>query len=66
MSVVLLLVASGLRTGEPLARQLASAVGFYYVLLGVATYYFAQTRHVGLLVFSGLGVALLATLWFGR
>ncbi len=29
-------------------------------------YYFAQTRHVGLLVFSGLGVALLATLWFGR
>jgi hypothetical protein len=66
VSVVLLLVASGLRAGEPVARQVAYAIGAYYVLVGAATYGFAQTRHAGLLVFSGLGVVLLATLWFSR
>jgi hypothetical protein len=66
VSVVLLLIAPGLRTAEPLARQLATAIGIYYLLLGAATYCFAQTRHAGLLVFSALGVALLATLWFSR
>jgi hypothetical protein len=66
VSIVLLLVASGLRTGEPLARQIAIAIGIYYLILGAATYCFAQTRHPGLLVFSLVGVALLATLWFSR
>ena len=66
VSIVLLLVASGLRTGEPLARQLAGAIGMYYLLLGIATYWFAETRHLGLLVFSVLGLVLLVTLWFSR
>jgi len=66
ISIVLLLVAPKLRAGEPLARQLATAIGIYYVLLGAATYWFAQTRHLGVLVFSALGAALLATLWFSR
>ena len=66
VATVLLLVASGLRTGEPLARQVAGAIGIYYLVLGAATYGFAERRHLGLLVFSALGVALLVTLWFSR
>jgi len=66
VGIVLLLAASGLRTGEPLARRLASAIAIYYLILGASTYGFTQTRHPGLLVFSGLGVALLVTLWVSR
>jgi hypothetical protein len=66
VSIVLLLVASGLRTREPLARHIAIAIGIYYLILGGAIYSFAQTRHPGLLVFSLMGVALLVTLWFSR
>lgn len=66
VSIVLLVVASGLRTGEPLARHVASTIGIYYLLLGAASYGFAQTRHPALLVFSVLGAALLGTLWLSR
>ena len=66
IAMVLLLVASGLRAGEPLARQVAGAIGIYYLVLGAGTYAFAERRHLGLLVFSALGVALLVTLWFSR
>lgn len=64
VSVVLLLVAAGLGAGEPLARQIAGAIGVYYVLLGIAAYYSAPTRHPGFFLFSVLGVALVATAWF--
>jgi hypothetical protein len=66
IATVLLLVASGLRAGEPLARQVAVAIGIYYLALGAGTYAFAERRHPGLLVFSALGVALLVALWFSR
>jgi hypothetical protein len=66
VSLVLLLVASGLRTGEPLARDVAWAIGVYYLLVGAATYWFGQGRHPGMLAFSALGLALLGALWFSR
>jgi hypothetical protein len=66
VSVVLLLVAPGLNTAEPVARQVAGVIGIYYVLVGFAIYWFAQARHAGMLLFSLLGFALLATLWFSR
>jgi hypothetical protein len=66
VSLVLLLVSSGLRAGEPLARHVASAIGVYYLVLGPVTYWFGQGRHAGMLVFSALGLALLGTLWFSR
>lgn len=62
-SVILLFIASGLRAGEPLARQVASVIGGYYLVLGIAAYVFAETRHTGLLVFSAFGLLLLGALW---
>jgi hypothetical protein len=66
ISVVLLCIAGSLRTGEPLARQVATAIGAYYILVGVATYLFAASRHPALLLFAALGSSLLATLWLAR
>ncbi len=66
LSIMLLMIAAGLRAGEPLARQIACAIGVYYVLVGLGTYWFAQGRHPGFLVFSGLGLVLLTTLWLSR
>jgi len=62
LSVVLLVVASPLRAGEPVARQVTVAIGAYYVVLGVGAYGFAPGRHPGLLAFSALGLVLLAAL----
>lgn len=66
VSVVLLLIASPLRAGDPLARRLAVAVATYYVTVGAAAYWAAPGRHLGLLVFSGFGLVLLALLWLSR
>lgn len=62
-SLILLLIASGLRAGEALARQVASVIGGYYLVLGVAAYLFGEIRHAGLLVFSAFGLLLLGALW---
>lgn len=62
-SLILLLIASGLRAGEPVARQVASVIGGYYLVLGVAAYLFGESRHAGLLVFSAFGLLLLGALW---
>jgi hypothetical protein len=66
LSVVLLLLASALRAGDPLARRITIAIGAYYVLLGAATYAFSPQRPAGMLVFSALGIILLGTLWMSR
>ncbi len=66
VSIVLVLIASSLRAGEPVARLVASTIGVYYVVLGVAAYAFGPGRHPGMLVFSVLGAALLVTLWLAR
>lgn len=66
ISVLLIVIAVPLRTGEPLARHLAAAIGVYYVVLGFAAYTFAPSRHPGLLVFTALGIGLLAPLWLSR
>lgn len=66
LSIVLLMIAAGLRAREPLARRIACLIAAHYVLVGLGTYGFAQGRHPGLLVLSGLGLVLLATLWLSR
>jgi len=66
LSVVLLLSSSALRAGDPLARHVATAIGVYYVAVGVTAYGFTPSRPVGLLVFSLLGLALLGALWLSR
>lgn len=66
LSVVLLLSASGLRAGDPLARHVATAIGVYYVAVGVAAYGLTPGRPAGLLVFSLLGLALLGALWLSK
>jgi hypothetical protein len=63
LSVLLLVMASPLRAGEPLARNLATVIGVYYIILGPAAYLFSPVRHVGILVFSALGLVLVAALW---
>lgn len=66
LSIVLLVVASPLRAGEPVARQVTLAIGAYYVVLDVGAYGFSPGHHPGLLVFSGLGFVLLAALALSR
>jgi hypothetical protein len=66
VSIVLLLVAGGLQRGEPLARQVATAIAVYYVIVGLVLYGFAPGRPSGLLAFCGFGAALIATLWLSR
>lgn len=62
VSIVLVLLASGLRAEEPLARRLAAVIGTYYLTVGVAVYAFVPTRHPAFLVFALLGLALLGAL----
>ncbi len=66
VSALLLVVSSGLRTADPVARHVAMAIGLYYLVLGPAAYVFGERRHVAMLVFSVLGGALLASLWSAR
>jgi hypothetical protein len=63
LSVLLLIMASPLRAGEPLARSLATVIGVYYMILGPAAYFFSPVRHVGILVFSALGLVLVAAVF---
>jgi len=62
VNVVLVAIASALGAGEPLARRLATAIGLYYLVVGLAMYRFAPGRHPGFLVFTALGLLLLAAL----
>jgi hypothetical protein len=62
VSGVLLAVAPAVGRGEPLGRHVAAGVGLYYVVLGVAAHRFSPARHRGLLVFTLLGLILLAAL----
>lgn len=66
LSVLLLLLAPALRTGDPLARRTTIAIGAYYVLLGIAAYAFSPRRPAGTFVFSALGIVLLGALWTSR
>jgi hypothetical protein len=66
VSLVLIFLYAPLRSGDPLATRIASVIGVYYVVLGVATYAFAPVRTPGMLAFSVLGLVLLGTLWLGR
>jgi len=63
LSIVLLLVAPAIGRGESLARQVATAIGVYYVILGPAAFAFSPIRHVGFFVFALIGLVLLAALW---
>jgi FtsH-binding integral membrane protein len=63
LGILLLLIASAIGRGESLARQLAAAIGVYYVVVGVAAYGFSPNRHAGFLVFALFGIILLAALW---
>jgi hypothetical protein len=63
VSTLLLFLVFPLRGADPLPRQLATVVGVYYAVLGVAAFAFAPVRSPGLLVFSAMGLVLLATLW---
>ncbi|MGH9885925.1 MAG: hypothetical protein ACREBE_10375 [bacterium] len=63
VSVVLLFLVSPLRAGDPLARQLATVIGVYYSALGVSVFSFAPVRSPGMLIFSGMGLVLLGSLW---
>jgi hypothetical protein len=58
VSGLLLLIASALAKGDPVAQRVALAIAAYYLVAGVATFSFAPGRQHGLLVFSLLGAVL--------
>jgi hypothetical protein len=63
LSVLLLLIAPGIGRGESLARQAATAIGVYYVILGATAFAFSPIRHIGFFVFVLIGFILLGALW---
>lgn len=66
IAVLLIILSGPLREGNALAWRVATVVGLYYVIVGMATYLFGVRRHPGLLVFVLLGLALLVPLLAAR
>ena len=58
VSVLLVLLASGVRDGDTTATDTVSVIAAYYALLGVVAFAFGRRRHAGMLVFTVLGVLL--------
>ena len=66
IAALLIILSSPLREGSALAWRVATAIGLYYVVVGMATYLFGVRKHPGLLVFVLLGLVLLVPLWAAR